>query len=242
MIIMLFRFVRSSGNKKTGPIPVVTSQSDSCPKECPLNTKAGGKGCYAAYGNSAIHWRKLDAMTQGNDRTVFDLDGLARQIAALPKRQLWRFNEAGDLPQANDGTIDHAALRAIVSANKGRNGFTYTHYNPRATLNAYAIKKANDSGFTINLSANNAQQADDYLSLSIAPVVTLLPTGTEKVTETPKGVRIVRCPAEYQDSVTCSNCGLCQRADRDYVIGFTAHGTAKKTVSLIATTTERDLP
>jgi hypothetical protein len=234
----LYRFVRISGNKKTGPIPVVTSQSTSCPAECPLNTKSGGRGCYAAYGNSAIHWRKLDAMQLPNDKTIFDIEGLSLQIKALPKGQLWRFNEAGDLPKGNDGMIDHGALRFIVDANKGRKGFTYTHYNPHSTMNAYAIKKANDSGFTINLSANNAGQADQYIALGIAPVVTLLPIGSGKVTYTPNGNRVVRCPAEYQDTVTCANCGLCQHFERNYVVGFTAHGTAKKAVSLIATTTE----
>jgi len=45
-------------------------------------------------------------------------------------------------------------------------------------------------------------------------------------------VKVVRCPAEYRDGFSCRDCGnglpLCARLDRDYVIGFTAHGAAKK--------------
>ncbi len=46
------------------------------------------------------------------------------------------------------------------------------------------------------------------------------------------GVRVVRCPAEYLD-IGCKNCGgkdgpLCARLNRDFVIGFTAHGSGKK--------------
>lgn len=46
-------------------------------------------------------------------------------------------------------------------------------------------------------------------------------------------MRIVRCPAEYNDRITCSNCMLCakDRTASRVVIGFTAHGTAKNKVS-----------
>jgi len=45
-------------------------------------------------------------------------------------------------------------------------------------------------------------------------------------------VPIVRCPAEYRDNFSCRDCGaglpLCARADRGYIIGFTAHGVFKR--------------
>ena len=45
-------------------------------------------------------------------------------------------------------------------------------------------------------------------------------------------VKVVRCPAEYRDGFSCRDCGngvpLCARLDRDYIIGFTAHGPNKK--------------
>ena len=45
-------------------------------------------------------------------------------------------------------------------------------------------------------------------------------------------VKVVRCPAEYREGFSCRDCGngvpLCARLDRDYIIGFTAHGPSKK--------------
>ncbi|AGR89223.1 hypothetical protein X831_gp103 [Pseudomonas phage PAK_P2] len=64
--------------------------------------------------------------------------------------------------------------------------------------------------------------------------MTILPMDAENVSFTPKGRKVVACPAEKSDKVNCKSCGLCQVADREYIIGFRAHGTAKKTVDLIA--------
>ena len=45
-------------------------------------------------------------------------------------------------------------------------------------------------------------------------------------------VKVVRCPAEYREAFSCADCGngepLCARRDRDYIIGFSAHGPGKK--------------
>ena len=50
------------------------------------------------------------------------------------------------------------------------------------------------------------------------------------------GVRVVRCPEEYIPTVSCVNCGgvsgpLCARSDRNYIIGFTAHGNQKNRIN-----------
>ena len=41
----------------------------------------------------------------------------------------------------------------------------------------------------------------------------------------------MRCPAEIRD-ISCADCGngdpLCARLDRNFIIGFTAHGPSKK--------------
>jgi hypothetical protein len=54
---------------------------------------------------------------------------------------------------------------------------------------------------------------------------------TNGKSETVNEFKIVRCPAEYNNS-NCRDCGngkpLCSRIDRDYAIGFTDHGTYKK--------------
>ena len=48
------------------------------------------------------------------------------KIAALPVNDLWRHNQAGDLP--GDGElIDKPKLRQLIKANHGKRGFTYSH-------------------------------------------------------------------------------------------------------------------
>lgn len=216
-----------SSNAKTGPIPVSTSHKDTCPDACPLKAK----GCYASGGPSNIHWKAVTEGKRGTDWETFLL-----QVRAIRKGSLWRHNQAGDLPgsRLNNGVLDHGKVAELVKANVGRKGFTYTHYDMTHEGNRVTVQQANAKGFTINLSGNNMQHADELKALNIAPVVTILPIGSDKVSYTPAGNKVVRCPAENTDKVNCSTCGLCQVVNRDYIIGFTAHGVSKKHVSLIA--------
>jgi hypothetical protein len=125
--------------------------------------------------------------------------------------------------------IDLQHLAGLIRANKGRKGFTYTHYNPIANdWNFQSINLANVNGFTVNLSANNLEHADALASLDIGPVVTLLPIDSPNLSYTPQGRPVVICPAVTSDNVTCASCGLCQKVDRKSIVGFPVHGIAKK--------------
>lgn len=224
------RLVPVSGNGKTGPIPVSTTQRASCPSACPLRDN----GCYAESGHSRIHWDKLDSAPLGGN--IYDWEGFTHRVRALPKGTLWRHNEAGDLPSIG-GIICKDSLGALVKANKGRRGFTYSHHDLNQPRNVQAIREANQLGFTINGSANNAAHADQVAALDI-PTTCLLPMGAPSVSYTPMGRKIVACPAEKSKKVTCATCQLCQDGNRDYIIGFRAHGTSKRKANLIATKTE----
>lgn len=220
---MNYSLTRVSGNAKTGPMPVSTSHKGTCPDACPLKAK----GCYASYGPAAIHWNKLTKGERGTSWEQF-----ISEVRAIPKGSLWRHNQAGDLP--GDGQmIDGDMLIDLVKANKGKRGFTYTHYSPTIGANGLLVHAANKEGFTINLSGNNVAHADQLADLNIGPVVAILPMEAQNVSFTPKGRKVVACPAEKSDKVSCYTCGLCQIADREYIIGFRAHGTAKKHVSNI---------
>jgi hypothetical protein len=218
---------RQSRNSKTGPIPVSTTSSDTCPDACPL--KDGG-GCYAeANFHLRQHWNKVSREERGADWVAF-----CGQIEKLPADQLWRHNQAGDLPGTGD-TVDVPMLEALVAANAGKRGFTYTH-KPPVEANAAAIADANARGFTVNLSANNVAQADELASLALGPVVAILPSsihGNVKV-ETPAGRRVVVCPATYREDITCASCGLCQVRDRKVIVGFPAHGAATAAANTVA--------
>jgi len=62
----------------------------------------------------------------------------------------------------------------------------------------------------------------------------VVPIDTPEKTYTPEGRKIIVCPAQSRDDVTCKSCGLCARADRDAIIGFRAHGTREKLADSIA--------
>lgn len=207
-----------SANVKTGPIPVSTTAKESCPADCAMRA-----GCYAASGPLALHWAAVSAGTRGTSWGEF-----TQAIAALPEGQLWRHNQAGDLPQTG-GTIDAVKLGQLVQANIGRRGFTYTHHRDAASL-AW-VKHANAWGFTVNLSANDLQDADVLADTGAGPVVVVLPSTQTQNTTTPAGRKVVVCPATQRDDVSCATCQLCQR-QRSTIVGFPAHGTKKRVIDI----------
>ena len=83
------------------------------------------------------------------------------------------------------------------------------------------------------MSGNNLAHADELAALDIAPVVVVLPYGTTSNTRTPAGRKVVVCPATQRDTVTCKSCMLCAR-QRDFIIGFPAHGVSAKRADAIA--------
>ena len=221
----MYHFTRKSQNTKTGPIPTTVTSAITCSEACPLKAK----GCYAKGGPFAIHWR---AVTEG--KRGGSLEALCDSIAALPEGTIWRHNVAGDLPGEGD-TIDKAGMLALISANEGKRGFTYTH-KPAHGLNADLIRFANAKGFIVNLSANTLAHADKLAALEIGPVVVVQDAveGTRADTVTPEGHKVATCPATYREDVTCATCGLCAARDRKVIVGFPAHGAAKRAAATIA--------
>lgn len=240
---MHYHLTLKSRNGKTGPIPVSTTAKASCPS-CPLKDN----GCYAASGPLALFWQKVTDGKVGTDYETF-----LGQVSALPAGQLWRHNQAGDLPGIGDA-IDPAALAALARANRGKAGFTYTHKPMTVAGNAVAVCRANRDGFTINLSGNNVAHADELAALAIGPVVTVLPQEygrkeqsgewSETLAEyrarvsslpktTPSGRAVSVCPATFLDT-SCADCGLCARGNRKSIVGFPAHGSAKAKAQVVA--------
>ena len=223
------QFTRTSRNAKTGPIAVTTTSEESCPAACPLKRN----GCYAEGGPLAILWRKVTERKAG-----LAWDGAMAEIAKLPKGSLWRHNQAGDLPGIGDD-IAVDAMRQLISANKGKRGYTYTHKpvtgdSATSTANALLIAEANERGFAVNLSANSLAHADELADTNLGPIVVVLPADQTRATVTPQGRKVAICPATISDSVTCATCGLCALTSRKSIIGFPAHGASKRKASVVA--------
>jgi len=225
-----FHLTLKSGNVKTGPIPVSTSSNTTCPDACPLKSK----GCYASAGGPlALHWRKVSEHGRGDDWSTF-----VSRISALPFGQLWRHNQAGDLPGENN-SVDVSMLAQLVDASEGKRGWTYTHKPVTGdgnleTCNRAAVRDANARGFTVNLSADNLIEADELKNADCGPVVVVLPMDSPLAMSTPNGHKVVVCPAQRPGSAaTCATCALCQR-QRSVIVGFLAHGTQARAASAIA--------
>lgn len=218
-----------SKNAKTGPIPVTTSTESSCPSVCPLNTSNSG-GCYANGGPLRLHWKKVTEGARGDDWDTF-----VGKIAKLPQGQLWRHNQAGDLPHSHE-YIDADMVMSLIKANAGKRGFTYTHHDTGKPHNKAIVEMANAGGFTVNVSGNNPTHAARLYDEVNAPVVSVVSVDfwDEGNSTEFNGKRFVRCPAEYNDDVSCATCKACAVSDRKAIIAFTAHGTQKKKASIIA--------
>jgi len=175
-----------------------------------------------------LHWDKITNGLRG-----ISFKELCKQISKLPQGQLWRHNQAGDLPGKGE-SISLADMADLVQANTGKRGFTYTHKRMTPD-NLLVVNAANKSGFTINLSANSLQHADK-LSKYKQPVVCVLPSdhATLRSCTTPQGRKVVVCPATRSSVITCKTCALCQKADRKFIIGFPAHGSSKKKADAVA--------
>ena len=223
---MNFYMNPKSKNKKTGQMPVSTSDRGTCPDACPFKNN----GCYAEGYPLKGRW---DEVTDGKRGGLFS--DFVNQVAALPDNILWRHNQAGDLP--GDGeNVDRGGLLALAGANAGKRGFTFSHYDVESNKhNRAAIATANAKGFTINLSANNLDHADKLTDLDVGPVATVVPHDFDaRKTTTPKGRIVAQCPATYRDDVTCKTCGLCQKQSRRVIVGFPAHGNSKRKASAVA--------
>jgi hypothetical protein len=181
-------------------------------------------GCYGENYGLNFLWNRVDAGTAGTDWPTF-----CHAIEALPPATLWRYGQAGDLPNQN-GHIDGEAFGHLVQANMGKRVIAYTHCDPSLGDNAKYILGANQWGFAVNLSANTLAHADALADLQIAPVVVVLNSSQIFNTTTPAGRRVVICPTYARDDITCKTCGLCAIEDRAVIIGFPAHGTGTKKV------------
>ena len=221
----MFHITPKSKNAKVGKMAVTTSTATTCPTSCPFKSN----GCYADSGPLKLHWDKVTREERGDDWSTF-ID----KIKDLPAGSKWRHNQAGDLPGDME-KLDNEKCIELAKANKGKRGFTYTHYDVLDNFqNAITVNIMNHLGFTVNVSANNLEHADKLCDLGIAPVATVLPIEQTTNTVTPKGRKVVVCPATYKDDVSCASCMLCEKWDRNVVVGFPAHGTSKKKAAAIA--------
>ena len=219
---MRVQFIRVSGNRKTGPIPVSLIEEKSCRADCPMRDVCYGKG-----GPLYWTWGKIQ-------ETGIPWGAYCAAVRELPRLQEWRHAVVGDLPHRS-GIICRESLDALVRANRGKKGFGYTHHDMAIPENRDAIDDANRAGFVISLSTETLSGADSAAALGIAPVVVVLPSDSLTPVRTPAGRHVIVCPNSRNAKIQCNRCQICARPDRTVIVGFPAHGSKKRLASAIAT-------
>jgi len=230
VIMTTVLFKQDSDNRKIGHIAMSYTERGTCPDACSLKDN----GCYADGYPVAFHWGAIGD-PERRKKTHFDWDDFCLQVQALPRNKMFRHNVAGDLPGENN-SIDRDKLDKLVDAASRINGFTFSHKpvgmgvddTPAEQLtraqNGQAIKSANANGFTINLSADNLQEADRLADLNIGPVVVVVGMDAPKQMKTDDGRHVVVCINEDNKNITCEHCGLCAISDRKAIVAFRVHG------------------
>ena len=220
---MKFHFVKKSGNKKTGYMPVTYNSRLSCPDSCIFKNN----GCYADNYHTRLNW---DKVTSGERGGTFK--ELLDNIKALKPGTIWRACVAGDIPSNKKGEISRTYIKGITEANQGLKGYTYTHNRLDVGENISLLKTANKKGFTVNISTETEAAADNAVLNSLPAVIVVKSTETRRTWLTKNKNKILVCPAQT-NGVNCIDCQLCQNRPKNLIIAFLAHGNLSKIIDKI---------
>ena len=239
MPVELYNLTVKSGNKKVGEkCAVVQASCSTCPTSCPFYFESLERGgmqgpCYGTGWPLGMFWNQLSRGKYGAPLDAV-LDRVHDEVQC---GQLIRYGDVGDLPGRGD-KIDVDKMVRLSAAMLTKVAWCYTHkplLGVSRDENRAALRAVHGGGLVVNLSAEGWKKPDALLKLRLGPVVTVLPRREGwRRDQTQGGVEIRRCPAEYS-CVTCSTCGgrrrpICARWDREYVVGFSAHGRARRRV------------
>lgn len=207
--------VSASRNGKTGAAAVTYRTADTCPVSCPLR----GSGCYARGRIFGIPARLGREAGEG----YAELDALA---GTLPQGGIVRANVSGDLLD-DTGAPDRpylASLARLAASRPDAAVFTYTH-----AWRDLAPDLA--PGVTVNASCESAADLERATAAGW-PTVLTDPGGPDSlIGSTVAGRRVVQCPAQVREGLTCAECRLCARPSRRSTVAFTVHGSGKAQAS-----------
>ena len=210
-------FVEKSTNRKTGDIPQTYTEEASCPTSCPFK----GRGCYGEDYGTSFAWRRCS--THG-----LNLSELMDRVTRLEPGALLRHNVAGDMAIPGTGrlNLDLVSRLSEIFWVAGVQAYTYTHCE-LGRLEGYCLRVARNSRFTVNASCETTQECDKAIDLGVPAVITCV-DAEHFPAATPKGRRIVICPNQSHEGVTCKSCKLCARGNRKAVVALLAHGVRRK--------------
>ena len=214
-IVRDVHLVARSGNSKTGPVPVTYRPMVTCPVDCPFLPGGAHGGCY---GTGRLF---ASAKYRAGDMDVETAIWRVR-LGKEPGARYLRDRVVGDVVTLA-GEIDRDYLAAIteIATVNGLVPFGYTHAWRLFTVGDMAWLAR--IGYVMNASVETARQVEQAAALGMPVTIVdeAMPEGAEIA-----GRRLVTCPAQTRDGITCADCGLCAKADRTTVIRFLPHGSA----------------
>lgn len=220
---MRFRLVETSGNRKTGPISVISSSRDTCPEACPLK----GWACYGETHPIRYLWDKVTVEGYG-------LEDLCQKLNSIMDGSILRYGDVGDLPGDGEYLDEDKCYKLAEAMDKNKfKAFGYTHYCMDKGQNLAVVKGLAEKGLSINISTTNPRDAVRFVKIGL-PVVLAVANQTHKSIY--QGIKMVPCFATKNvPDAYCITCGRgkpwCWRTDRKFVITFKAHGVRKRKLS-----------
>lgn len=211
--------VERSKNSKVGDVSATYVSLKSCPACCALR----GQGCYAELGKVGMYVRKLDKTA--DERAVDGRDmarAEARAIDGLTGQRPLRLHVSGDTRTATNAKIVAGAAERYI-ARGAQKVWSYTH--------AWRdVPRRSWGKVSMLASCETVDDAARALKKGYAPAVVVAehPADGRAVRDERTGVKLIPCPAQTRDEVTCESCRLCWnddklKADRA-AITFAAHG------------------
>ncbi len=207
--------IEVSHNGKIGRTSATYATQASCPRSCPFF----GNGCYAEVAFVGITTRRLNAYASTLALSPEDIaESEAREIAALTGKLPLRVHVVGDCTTDESARIVSSAMVAHT-AKHGQFNWTYTH--------AWRdVRRESWQGASVLASVETADDARAANARGYATAIVVSEHPSNKVYDL-DGVKVLPCPGEVNDAVTCASCGLCGKdstlRERGLTIGFAAH-------------------
>lgn len=201
--------VKRTTNRKTGPMAATYRTADTCPATCPLR----GAGCYAR-GRLFGHPARLGRESDGE---YTEVRALARNLRL---GAMVRANVSGDmLDEAGRPDFPYAAALSHVATERPDVAvYGYTHAWRSLTPDI-------TPGVTLNASCETPEEITTAAAAGWPTVTTATDAADPIIGSTIAGRRVIVCPAQTRDGVTCSTCRLCARPARRSTVAFIVHGS-----------------
>jgi hypothetical protein len=143
---------------------------------------------------------------------------IAEAVNKIKGAPLFRDRVVGDV--VKDGEIDYEYLTniGIVCREANVPAFSYTHAWEQID------RERIPDNYVMNASTESVSEATRAISLGFPTVIT---NDNVREGEMINGKRVVTCPAQTRDNVTCATCKLCSKPQRAAIVRFLVHGIAR---------------